>query len=67
MAGEDAPEQTSLATMIQCFEWKVGAGGNGSVNMEEGPGFTVPRAHHLLCVPVARLDPFFSGWAGLVN
>lgn len=50
--------QTSLAAMIQCFEWKVGNGGSGTVSMEEGPGLTLPRAHPLLCVPVARLNPF---------
>ncbi|XP_059668462.1 cytochrome P450 93A3-like [Cornus florida] len=52
--------QTSLATMIQCFEWKVGDGGNGTVDMEEGPGLTLPRAHPLVCTPVARLNPFPS-------
>ncbi|ONH95456.1 hypothetical protein PRUPE_7G072000 [Prunus persica] len=32
--------------------------GGVSVNMEEAPGITVPRAHPLVCVPVARLSPF---------
>ncbi|RVW46904.1 3,9-dihydroxypterocarpan 6A-monooxygenase [Vitis vinifera] len=50
--------QTSLAAMIQCFEWKVRDGGNGTLNMEEGPGLTLPRAHPLICVPVARLHLF---------
>ncbi|KAM7263968.1 hypothetical protein ACFE04_001651 [Oxalis oulophora] len=45
--------QTSLASMIQCFEWRVD---NGIVNMDEGPGLTLPRAHPLICVPVARLN-----------
>jgi cytochrome P450 len=45
--------QTSLAAMIQCFEWRVD---NGNVNMEEGPGLTLPRAHPLICVPVPRLN-----------
>ncbi|PRQ44545.1 putative 3,9-dihydroxypterocarpan 6A-monooxygenase [Rosa chinensis] len=49
--------QTMLAAMIQCFEWKVP---NGTVDMEEGPGLTLPRAHPLVCVPVARLNPFPS-------
>lgn len=48
--------QTSLACMVQCFEWRV----TGKVDMEEGPGLTLPRAHPLVCVPVARLDPFPS-------
>ncbi|KAK1412894.1 hypothetical protein QVD17_34482 [Tagetes erecta] len=48
----------TLGTMIQCFEWKAGENGNlSSVDMEEGVGFTLPRANPLVCVPVARLDP----------
>ncbi|XP_061365239.1 cytochrome P450 93A3-like [Gastrolobium bilobum] len=50
---------TTLASMIQCFEWKVGEG-NGIVDLEEGPGMALPRAHPLLCIPVARLLPFAS-------
>ncbi|KAJ1377810.1 Cytochrome P450 [Sesbania bispinosa] len=45
---------TTLAAMIQCFDWKV----NGTVDMEEGPGMALPRAHPLLCIPVARVLPF---------
>ncbi|KAK4404921.1 cytochrome [Sesamum angolense] len=48
--------QTTLAAMVQCFEWKV-EGGNGTVDMEEGPGLTLPKAHHLVCSPVVRLNP----------
>lgn len=48
--------QTTLAAMIQCFEWGV-KGGNGSVDMEEGIGITLPRANPLVCFPVARLQP----------
>lgn len=48
--------QTSLACMVQCFDWQV----TGKVDMEEGPGITLPRARPLACVPVARLDPFPS-------
>ncbi|KAF2307817.1 hypothetical protein GH714_032069 [Hevea brasiliensis] len=51
--------QTSLAAMIQCFEWKVN-GEDGTVDMDEGPGLTLPRANPLICVPVARLNPFPS-------
>ncbi|KAJ9184725.1 hypothetical protein P3X46_004424 [Hevea brasiliensis] len=51
--------QTSLAAMIQCFEWKVN-GGDGTVDMDEGLGLTLPRANPLICVPVARLNPFPS-------
>ena len=54
--------QTSLAAIVQCFDWKVGDGRNtnGTVDMEEGLGLTLPRAHPLVCVPVARLSPFPS-------
>ncbi|OMP03976.1 Cytochrome P450 [Corchorus olitorius] len=51
--------QTSLAAMIQCFDWKVD-GANGTVDMKEGPGLTLPRAHPLICTPVPRLNPFPS-------
>lgn len=51
---------TTLAAIIQCFELKVGDGGDGTVDMEEGPGLTLPRAHSLVCTPVARLSPFPS-------
>ncbi|KAM6592859.1 hypothetical protein CsatA_000562 [Cannabis sativa] len=43
--------QTSIACMIQCFEWK---GFNGKVDLEEGPGLTLARAHPLICFPVSR-------------
>ncbi|KAI3412223.1 uncharacterized protein J3R85_017595 [Psidium guajava] len=46
--------QTSLARMVQCFEWQV----TGKLDMEEGPGITLPRARPLVCVPAARLCPF---------
>ena len=50
--------QTSLGAMIQCFEWKTdGKDGNVKVDMEEGPGITLPRAHPLMCVPTPRLSP----------
>ncbi|KAK4581655.1 hypothetical protein RGQ29_025010 [Quercus rubra] len=51
--------QTTLATLIQRFEWKV-SGGKGTIDMEEGPGLTLPRAHPLICVLVTRLNPFPS-------
>lgn len=51
---------TTLAGMLQCFEWKVGEEGNnnGTIDMEEGPGMALPRANPLICTPVARLHPF---------
>ncbi|KAF4396060.1 hypothetical protein G4B88_020697 [Cannabis sativa] len=48
--------QATLAAMIQCFDWKV----DGVVDMEEGSGLTLPRAHPLVCVPIARLNPLPS-------
>nr|XP_043637685.1 cytochrome P450 93A3-like [Erigeron canadensis] len=49
---------TTLGAMIQCFDWKAGKDGNmPSVDMEEGFGLTLVRANHLVCLPVARLDP----------
>lgn len=50
---------TNLAAMIQCFEWKVG--GDGTVNMEEKPSTTLPRAHPLICVPIPRFHSFPFG------
>nr|XP_043606844.1 cytochrome P450 93A3-like [Erigeron canadensis] len=49
---------TMLGTMIQCFDWKAGKDGTlTSVDMEEAPGITLPKANPLVCVPVARFDP----------
>nr|ARA71421.1 flavonoid 2-hydroxylase [Microcos paniculata] len=45
---------TTLAAMIQCFDWKVA---NGVVDMVERPGLTAPRAKDLECVPVVRFTP----------
>ncbi|XP_077210777.1 3,9-dihydroxypterocarpan 6A-monooxygenase-like [Tasmannia lanceolata] len=48
--------QATVAAMVQCFDLKVGNGGeNGKVDMTEGLGLTLPRAKPLVCVPVARL------------
>ncbi|KAI5671510.1 hypothetical protein M9H77_11874 [Catharanthus roseus] len=54
--------QTSVAAMIQCFEWKLIRSGqrNGKVDMEEAAGINLPRANPLICVPVARINPFPS-------
>ncbi|KAM0942511.1 putative 3,9-dihydroxypterocarpan 6A-monooxygenase [Dioscorea sansibarensis] len=49
--------QATLAALIQCFEWgpekKV-------MDMAEGIGIVIPRAHPIICVPVSRLDPLPS-------
>ncbi|XVE61224.1 hypothetical protein DITRI_Ditri06bG0022300 [Diplodiscus trichospermus] len=51
---------TVLGILIQCFDWKVGDGASGTVNMEEKAGMTLLRAQPLVCHPVARLSPFPS-------
>ncbi|XP_061369000.1 2-hydroxyisoflavanone synthase [Gastrolobium bilobum] len=52
---------TLLASLIQCFDLQVVGpqgqilkGNDAKVSMEERPGLTVPRAHNLICVPLAR-------------
>ncbi|WJX52017.1 hypothetical protein P8452_38167 [Trifolium repens] len=53
---------TLLASIIQYFDLQVpGAhgqilkGDDAKVSLEERPGLTVPRAHNLICVPLARI------------
>ncbi|KAL6275947.1 hypothetical protein ACE6H2_019548 [Prunus campanulata] len=52
-----------LAALIQCFDWKVDGSdckkmnGDDVLEMDERPGMTAPRAHDLVCVPVARFSP----------
>ncbi|KAE8771637.1 3,9-dihydroxypterocarpan 6A-monooxygenase-like [Hordeum vulgare] len=48
--------QAALAAMVQCFEWRP-AGGADKVDMEEGPGLTLPRKHPLVCAVAPRLHP----------
>ncbi|PON32863.1 Cytochrome P450, E-class, group I [Parasponia andersonii] len=55
-SGRKRVVQATVTAMIQCFEWKVDGKG-GAVDMEEGPGMTLSRAHPLVCFPVARLSP----------
>ncbi|PON89553.1 Cytochrome P450, E-class, group I [Trema orientale] len=54
-----------LANIIQLFDLTVAGSPGGHLrdgndqavlNMEEGPGFTAPRLHELVCVPVSRLS-----------
>ncbi|KAL9432238.1 hypothetical protein AB3S75_027287 [Citrus x aurantiifolia] len=47
---------TTLAAMIQCFDFKV-TSPDGVVDMSERPGLSSPRAQDLVCVPVARCAP----------
>ncbi|XP_058772963.1 2-hydroxyisoflavanone synthase-like [Vicia villosa] len=52
---------TLLASIIQCFDLQVPGlhgeilkGDDAKVSMKERAGLTVPRAHNLVCVPLAR-------------
>lgn len=52
---------TLLSSIIQCFDLQVPGphgqilkGDDVKVSMDERPGLTVPRAHNLVCVPLAR-------------
>ncbi|KAK9170158.1 hypothetical protein Syun_002298 [Stephania yunnanensis] len=48
--------QTTLATLIQCFDFKImGDDTNAKVDMKEGEGVTLPRAHPLNFTPVPRI------------
>ncbi|KAL6125153.1 hypothetical protein ACLB2K_073213 [Fragaria x ananassa] len=49
---------SSIAAMVQCFDWKVGEG--GKVNMEVGGGMSLPMAHPLIVLPVNHFNPFAS-------
>ncbi|KAK9138425.1 hypothetical protein Sjap_009019 [Stephania japonica] len=48
--------QTTLAMLIQCFDFKIGDDTNAKVDMKEGEGVTLPRAHPLNFTPIPRLD-----------
>ncbi|KAK7262408.1 hypothetical protein RJT34_29981 [Clitoria ternatea] len=55
---------TIIGALIQCFEWKMVDSqgqildhGKSTLNMDERPGLTVPRANNLVGVPIARLNP----------
>nr|AYM55638.1 cytochrome p450 [Croton stellatopilosus] len=59
---------TTLAAMIQCFDWKVdnasGTKTNGGeivLDMSERSGFTAPRFQDLVCIPVPRLPHILQG------
>lgn len=51
--------QTTIAAIVQCFDFKVGNGReNQVVDMTEGLGLTLPRAQPLVCLPIVHLHPF---------
>ncbi|KAK3134099.1 hypothetical protein QOZ80_6AG0545000 [Eleusine coracana subsp. coracana] len=45
----------ALAVMVQCFEWRPVGG--APVDMEEGPGLTLPRKSPLVCTVANRIHP----------
>jgi len=47
---------TTLAAMIQCFEWNEE--NCGCVDMKEGTSFILSRAQPMICIPKPRLVPF---------
>ncbi|CAL0304120.1 unnamed protein product [Lupinus luteus] len=54
---------TMIGVLVQCFEWNM-FDTNGkilehgkTIDMDERPGLTAPRANNLVCIPVARLNP----------
>lgn len=55
---------TAIATMVQCFDWKVGKKGDGDeankVNMEIGAGISLPMAYPLELLPIIHFNPFVS-------
>ncbi|CAJ1909935.1 unnamed protein product [Sphenostylis stenocarpa] len=48
--------QVTVASLIQCFEWKMKEG--EKVSMEEGSSFSAGLAKPLVCYPVTRFNPF---------
>ena len=52
---------TTIAAMVQCFDWKFGGeGDNAKINMQVGGGFSLPMANPLMCLPVIHFNPFVS-------
>uniref|UniRef100_A0A7N2LC84 Cytochrome P450 n=1 Tax=Quercus lobata TaxID=97700 RepID=A0A7N2LC84_QUELO len=52
---------TTVAAMVQCFDWKVdGKKGDNKVNMQVGPGISMPMAQPFKCLPVVHYNPFAS-------
>ena len=52
---------TTIAAIVQCFDWKVGGeGGDGKVNMEVGIGISLPMAQPFISLPIVHFNPFTS-------
>ncbi|WCJ35043.1 cytochrome P450 family 705 subfamily A polypeptide 30 [Euphorbia peplus] len=50
----------TVASMVQCFDWKNFPNDQEMVNMEERRGFNVSKAYPLKCLPVILFNPFTS-------
>ena len=49
---------STIAAMVQCFDWKVGEGGQETkVDMEVGSGLSMAKANSLVCLPVVHFSP----------
>ena len=49
---------STIAAMVQCFDWKVGEGGQDTkVDMEVGSGLSMAKANSLVCLPVVHFSP----------
>ncbi|RHN60887.1 putative cytochrome P450 [Medicago truncatula] len=54
---------TVVGALVQCFEWKM-LDSEGkildrgkTIDMDERPGLTAPRANDLICIPISRMNP----------
>ena len=55
--------QIAVATMVQCFDWKVvgdGKKAKAKVNTEVKKGAFIHMAHPFKCLPVVKFNPFDS-------
>ncbi|XP_038724254.1 cytochrome P450 705A12-like [Tripterygium wilfordii] len=51
---------TTIASMVQCFDWKVGMDGDKVLNTEPKAGFHLSLEEPLQCRPIVRFNPFSS-------
>ncbi|KAG2671543.1 hypothetical protein I3760_13G002300 [Carya illinoinensis] len=52
---------STIGALVQCFDWKIGSGGDeDKVDMEVNSGFGLSKAHSLVCLPVVHFNPFAS-------
>lgn len=50
---------TTVAAIVQCFDWKLGGDGDGGkVDMQSGPGLSLSMLHPLKCHPIVHFNPF---------